>query len=80
MHDGIKQPDEQIELLIDDLNIFAIRQHFDVFRTIFKEFSKKEKNSEKSQYVRVSPTVTPASSYLTTILLHFETNPNLAVN
>uniref|UniRef100_A0A1A9V8R8 Rrn7/TAF1B C-terminal cyclin domain-containing protein n=1 Tax=Glossina austeni TaxID=7395 RepID=A0A1A9V8R8_GLOAU len=77
MHDEVNQRDEQTELLTDDLNTSAIRQHLDVFKAIFKDFTKKEKNSEKSQYIKFSPSFTPASSYLKTILLHFKSDPKL---
>uniref|UniRef100_A0A1B0A7W3 Rrn7/TAF1B C-terminal cyclin domain-containing protein n=1 Tax=Glossina pallidipes TaxID=7398 RepID=A0A1B0A7W3_GLOPL len=78
MHDEVKERDEQNELLTDDLNTSAIRQHLDVFKAIFKDFTKKkEKNSKKSQHIKFSPSFTPASSYLKTILLHFKNNPKL---
>lgn len=78
MHDEVKQRDEQNELLTDDLNTSAIRQHLDVFKAIFKDFTKKkEENSKNSQHIKFSPSFTPASSYLKTILLHFKTNPKL---
>ncbi|XP_037894877.1 TATA box-binding protein-associated factor RNA polymerase I subunit B isoform X1 [Glossina fuscipes] len=77
MHDEVNQRDEQTELLTDDLNTSAIKQHLDVFKAIFKDFTKKEENSKMSQHIKFSPSFTPASSYLKTILLHFKSNANL---
>uniref|UniRef100_A0A1A9WNM2 Rrn7/TAF1B C-terminal cyclin domain-containing protein n=1 Tax=Glossina brevipalpis TaxID=37001 RepID=A0A1A9WNM2_9MUSC len=80
MHDEIKERDELTELVIDDLNISSARMHLDVFRTIFKDITGKEKNSIDPLNIKFSPTYKPASTYLNTILLCFKSNPKIFEN